>query len=424
MKILIIGGGGREHALAWKLAQNPRVSQLYAFPMNGGLAQLADPIPVDRRATIKELATYASGEGIDLTVVGPEALLCSGIVDVFNSRGLKVFGPPQSGAKIEGSKVWAKDFMDKYNIPTARSETFQDYEKALNYVMGQELPIVIKADGLAAGKGVTVAQTPQQAKDALHDCLVGNVFGAAGIKVIVEECLFGQEASILALTDGENILPMLPAQDHKPLLDGGQGPNTGGMGAICPTPLVDDKVYNEAMTKVFEPVLRGFQAEGIKYSGVLYAGLMVTDQGVKVLEFNCRFGDPEAQAVLPLLDSDLLGLMEATLEGQLHRTTIRWRENKTCVTVVMASKGYPGKYPKQRAIEGLDNFGQKDPDLVVFQAGTTLKGNQVVTNGGRVLGVTAVGDSPADARQKAYSAVDQIHFEGAQYRKDIGAKAL
>jgi len=424
MKVLVLGGGGREHTLAWKLAQSPRVSRLFAYPMNAGLAELAEPISLRGSASIEDLARFADKEGMDLTVVGPEAMLCAGIADAFAERGLRLFGPNQKAARLEGSKVWTKYFLEKYNIPTAASRTFDDYDAALGYAMEQEYPLVIKADGLAAGKGVTVARTPQQAKKALKACLVDGFFGAAGKQVLVEECLTGQEASILALVDGEHLLPLLAAQDHKPLLDGDRGPNTGGMGAICPTPLITDQVRRQVIDQIFTPVLRGLVAESIHYVGVLYAGLMITEDGPKVLEFNCRFGDPEAQAVLPLLESDLLELLQATLDGRLDQCNVKWREGKSCVTVVMASGGYPGAYEKQIPIHGLEKFDPQDRDTIVFHAGTQRVGRDIVTAGGRVLGVTAVGDSAADARQRAYAAVEKIHFKGAQYRKDIGAKAI
>jgi len=424
MKVLVIGGGGREHTLAWKLARSPRVERLYAHPMNAGLAELCEPVTLQGGADADELAAFVAKEGIDLTVVGPEAMLCAGIADTFADRGLRVFGPSQAAARIEGSKIWAKNFMEKYQVPTAASRTFEDYDEALGYVMEHDYPVVIKADGLAAGKGVTVARTPQEAKSALKACLVDGVFGVAGRQVLVEECLMGQEASILALVDGEHILPLLAAQDHKPLLDGDKGPNTGGMGAICPTPLVTEPIREMIIKEVFRPVLRGMVAEDIRYVGVLYAGLMINEAGAKILEFNCRFGDPEAQAVLPLLESDLLDLIEATIEGRLDGCNVQWREGKSCVTVVMASGGYPGKYEKQIPITGLKKFDPKDRDTIIFHAGTQLVGREVVTSGGRVLGVTAVGDSAEDARQRAYAAVEKIHFKGAQYRKDIGAKAI
>lgn len=424
MKVLIIGGGGREHAIAWKLAQSSQLGQLIAHPLNGGLADLAEPAEMLSGTSPEEIARYADRAGIDLTIVGPEAMLCAGIADLFEERGLRIFGPNRKAARIEGSKVWAKEFLKKYRIPAARDTVFDDYTAALNYVMEQNYPVVVKADGLAAGKGVTVARTPREARDALKAILVDKVFGAAGQRVVVEECLVGQEASLLALTDGEHLLPLLAAQDHKPLLDADQGPNTGGMGAICPTPLVTEAIRQQVLDEILQPVLRGFLAEGIKYTGILYAGLMMTAGGPKVLEFNCRFGDPEAQAVLPLLDTDLLNLMLSTLDGTLHRGHVDWRDGKTCVSVVMASGGYPGKYEKQIPIKGLHAFDPKDRDLMVFHAGTQRIGRDIVTSGGRVLNVTAIGDSPEDARKRAYEAVDKIHFDGAQYRKDIGSKAL
>lgn len=424
MKVLVIGGGGREHTLAWKLAQSDRISQLYAYPTNGGLDLIAKPLPLQDKATPRELAAAAARDKIDLTIVGPEAYLCDGIVDVFQQRGLRIFGPVKSAARLEGSKIWAKEFMKKNNIPTADFEVFDQYDAALEYVMDRDYPVVVKASGLAAGKGVTVARTPRQAKEALKTAMVDHAFGSSGDRVVIEECLVGQEASVLAFTDGESLLPMLAAQDHKPLLDGDEGPNTGGMGAICPTPLVDENLRLEVIDKVLRPVVRGMEAEGIKYVGVIYAGLMIDKGKCSVLEFNCRFGDPEAQAILPLMDCDLLDLIEASVDGTLSESNLKWREGKTCVTVVMASGGYPGKYERGFPIEGLDRFDPQDRDLIVFHAGTATRGDKVITAGGRVLTVSAVGDSARDARENAYSGVEKIEFKGAQYRTDIGSKAL
>jgi phosphoribosylamine---glycine ligase len=425
MKILVIGGGGREHVLAWKLAQSPRVQTLYAWPDNGGLDEIAIAAPLEKGAGAAQLADFAKKQGIDLTVVGPEALLCEGIVDLFEEKGLRIFGPNKKAAQIEGSKFWAKDLMKKYGVPTAEYEKFDIFDTALASVKNKNrFPVVIKADGLAAGKGVTVAQNLEEAEAALRENFLEGKFGDAGKRVIVEECLTGQEASLIAFVDGKTVLPMLPAQDHKPLLDGDKGPNTGGMGAICPTPLVDEKMQAEILEKVFQPMLKGFQSEGIQFKGVLYAGLMIEEAGPKVLEFNCRFGDPEAQAILPLMQTDLSELLEATIDGKLEGVHIQWKEGKTCVTVVLASGGYPGGYKKGVPIEGLDEFDSDSQDVIIFHAGTARDRNMVVTSGGRVLGVTAVGQSAQDAREKAYQAVEKIHFDAVQYRKDIGRKAL
>jgi len=424
MKVLIIGGGGREHALVWKLAQSPLVSQIFAHPLNAGLAQLAEPVDVHGKATAFELVRFVERNKIELTVVGPESLLCAGIVDTFNNRGQRIFGPNQKAAQIESSKSWAKEFMLRCNIPTASHKVFMDYDPALEYVMEGEFPVVIKVDGLAAGKGVTVARNPKEAKKALQEALIYQAFGAAGRKVIIEEYLQGQEVSLLAITDGQHALPLLPAQDHKPLLDGDQGPNTGGMGAICPIPLVDEELKSKIMEEVFHPALKGFLGEGIQYTGVLYAGLMITQDGLKVLEFNCRFGDPEIQAILPLMKTDLLAIFNDAIDGRIAHSTIRWRENKTCVTVVMASHGYPGNSTKRVLIRGLHHFDPKDTDTQIFHAATQGTEPEILTSGGRVLGVTAVGDSPVDARENAYRAVDKIEFNGACYRKDIGLKAV
>ncbi|SHJ38293.1 phosphoribosylamine--glycine ligase [Desulfofundulus thermosubterraneus] len=419
MKVLVVGGGGREHALVWKLKQSPRVKEIFCAPGNAGIASLARCVPIGAE-DISGLVAFARQEKIDLTVVGPEGPLTMGIVDSFNEAGLAIFGPNARAAAIEGSKVLAKELMAKYGIPTARFATFSDAGEAVAYIRQLNAPCVVKADGLAAGKGVVVCRTVEEALEAVGDIMVKGVFGAAGSRVVVEEYLTGQEVSILAFTDGKTVIPMLPAQDHKQVYDGDQGPNTGGMGAYAPAPVCTPEVYQTALEKILIPTVRAMAAEGRPYRGVLYAGLMVTDEGAKVLEFNARFGDPEAQPVLMLLETDLVEIIEAVLSGRLAEKEIRWRPG-AAVCVVLASAGYPGPYRKGYPISGLDRV---PPDVMVFHAGTALEDGRVVTAGGRVLGVTAAAGTIAAAIEKAYAAVEQIHFEGMHYRRDIGRKAL
>jgi len=421
MKVLVVGGGGREHALVWKIAQSPRVGKIYCAPGNAGIAQMAECLSISAE-DVKGLTARAEKEKIDLTVVGPEAPLTLGMVDIFRARGLRVFGPSQKAAEIEGSKAFTKELMKKYGIPTGESETFTDPAAAVKYVKGKGAPLVVKADGLAAGKGVIICRTVEEALSALDLILVQKAFGAAGAKVVVEEFLEGEEASFLAFTDGETVLPLPTSQDHKAIYDNDQGPNTGGMGAYSPAPVVTEKVHREAMEKVLIPTVRGMAREGRKYQGVLYAGLMIKDEKPKVLEFNARFGDPEAQPLLMRLKSDLIPVLEATIDGKLSHHKMEL-EDRASVCVVVASGGYPGSYEKGKVISGLQEAARVR-DAFVFHAGTALKEGRVVTNGGRVLGVTALGNGIQEAIQRAYEAVAKISWEGAYYRKDIGHKAL
>lgn len=418
MRLLVVGSGGREHALTWKLAQSDKVDKIYCAPGNAGMAELAELVPIDPE-DIDGLAEFAARNGIDLTVVGPEAPLVRGLVDVFEEKGLKAFGPRRRAARLEGSKSFAKTFMTKYGIPTAPYRIFDDPEEARRYIRSRGAPAVVKADGLAAGKGVSVATSVEEAERAVEDVMVRKVFGSAGEKVVVEDCLYGEEVSVLALTDGKAVLPLLPCQDHKRVFDGDKGPNTGGMGAYCPVPVYTPEVHRAVREKILEPLVAGMAEEGCPYTGVIYAGLMITEEGPQVLEFNCRFGDPEAQPLVVLLKSDLLELMEAVLEGRLSEARVDWYEG-AAVCVVMASQGYPGPYEKGKPIYGLE----KVCDAVVFHAGTALTGGRVVTSGGRVLGVTARGKDIQEAVDKAYRAVGQISFEGVHYRKDIAYRAL
>ena len=421
MKVLVIGGGGREHALVWKLAQSPRVSQIYCAPGNAGIAELAECVPVGATEVAKLLA-FAVERGIDFTVVGPEAPLCAGIVDAFLERGLKIFGPRQAGARLEGSKVFCKELFLKAGVPTARAEVFTNPADARVYVRQVGAPIVVKADGLAAGKGVIVAQSVAEAEQAIAEIMEQRVFGAAGAQVVIEECLTGQEASVMAVTDGKTYRILAAAQDHKRIFDGDQGPNTGGMGTYSPTPVVTAEL-DGVLDEIFTRTLAGLRAEGIEYRGVLYAGLMLTPAGVKLLEYNCRFGDPETQVVVPRMDFDLLDVLEACADGRLDQLTLRWKP-AAAVCVVMAAPGYPGQYPQGLPIDGLKDAAAL-ANVCVFHAGTKRDAaGRVVTDGGRVLGVTALGaDLPAAVTQ-AYDAVGRIHFDGAQYRRDIAHRAL
>lgn len=419
MKILVVGGGGREHAIVWKLAQSSLADEIYCAPGNAGIAELADCVNIAAE-DVDTLLEFAEAEDIDLTVVGPEAPLAKGIVDKFVAAGRKIFGPSQAAALIEGSKELAKQIMEKYDIPTAKYASFTDAAAAKAYVDEMGAPIVVKADGLAAGKGVVVAMTIDEAKAAVDDMLCGNAFGDAGAKVVIEEYLDGEEVSVLAFTDGYNVLPMVSAQDHKRVFDNDEGPNTGGMGAYSPAPVYTAELADEVLQRVLKPAVDGMRAEGRLYKGVLYAGLMLTKDGVKVLEFNARFGDPETQAVLYRLKSDLVEIMLAVIDGTLADVTLEWTQDPA-VCVVVASGGYPGKYAKGQAISGLD---EQVPGAYVFHAGTALVGQQIVANGGRVLGVTAHGASIREAIDTAYRMVDKIHYEGCFSRRDIGHRAL
>ncbi|MCS7049304.1 MAG: phosphoribosylamine--glycine ligase [Verrucomicrobiae bacterium] len=421
MNVLVIGGGGREHALVWKLKQSDRVRRIWCAPGNAGIAELAECVPI-AATDIEKLATFASEHRVDLTVVGPEAPLCAGVVDVFAARGLRIFGPTRAAAQLEGSKAFCKQLLLEAGVPTAAAQIFSDAAAARAHVRKQGAPIVVKADGLAAGKGVVVAGTVAEAEQAITDIMERRVFGAAGERVVIEECLGGEEASVMALTDGQTYRLLAPAQDHKRVFDGDRGPNTGGMGAYSPAPVVSAR-WEPAIHEIFQRTLAGLRARGITYRGVLYAGLMMTAEGPKVLEFNCRFGDPETQVVLPRLDSDLVEVLEACVTGTLSSCPLRWHDN-AAVCVVMAAAGYPGEYRRGDVIEGLPAVSGL-ANVCVFHAGTKRDGTgRVVTDGGRVLGVTAWEHNLAAAVARAYRAVAQVRFAGAQYRRDIAARAL
>ncbi|KAB0664186.1 phosphoribosylamine--glycine ligase [Oryzomonas japonica] len=421
MKVLVVGGGGREHALVWKIAQSPLVTKVFCAPGNPGIGALAENLPI-RVDELDKLLAFAQAEGIGLTVVGPEQPLSLGIVDLFEEHGLKVFGPRKNAAIIEASKAFSKDLMQKYGVPTAAYGVFTEVGPAEAFIDRTGVPIVVKADGLAAGKGVIIAQTRDEAVGAVRDMLSGNAFGSAGSRVVIEEFLTGEEASFLAITDGTNIIPLASAQDHKAVFDGDKGPNTGGMGAYSPAPVVTRAVHDTAMAEVLRRTVDGMAAEGRPYRGVLYAGLMVKDGRVKTLEFNARFGDPECQPLLMRMKSDIVPVLMAVAEGNLAGRTIEWHD-KAAVCVVMASEGYPGDYRKGDAISGLDKAAELD-DVVVFHAGTAAKGGACVTSGGRVLGVTALGATVQQAIERAYQGVGRITWQGVQYRTDIGKKAL
>ncbi|HHC5002518.1 phosphoribosylamine--glycine ligase [Serratia marcescens] len=423
MNILIIGNGGREHALAWKAAQSPLADKVYVAPGNAGTALEANLENVAIAATdIPALVAFAQSHDIGLTIVGPEAPLVIGVVDAFQAAGLKIFGPSQAAAQLEGSKAFTKDFLARHRIPTAEYENFTEVEPALAYVRRKGAPIVIKADGLAAGKGVIVAMTLQEAEEAVRDMLAGNAFGDAGHRIVVEEFLDGEEASFIVMVDGENVVPMATSQDHKRVGDGDTGPNTGGMGAYSPAPVVTDEIHRRAMDQVIWPTVRGMAAEGNTYVGFLYAGLMIAADGQpKVIEFNCRFGDPETQPIMLRLRSDLVGLCLAGAEGRLNEKSSDWDE-RPALGVVLAAGGYPGDYRNGEVIQGLPQ--QESADGKVFHAGTRLQGDDVVTSGGRVLCVTALGDTVAQAQQRAYQLAEGIQWPGSFCRKDIGYRAI
>lgn len=423
MKILIVGNGGREHALAWKARQSPKVRKVFVAPGNAGTAIEPGIENIAILATgIPELLAFARQEKIDLTIVGPEVPLTMGIVDAFQQAGLPCFGPTAQAAQLEGSKRYCKEFMVRYGIPTAKYQSFTDQSEAIAYIKGQGAPIVVKADGLAAGKGVVVAQTEAEAINAVTDMLSGNVFGTAGSRVVIEEFLKGEEASFIVIADGKQALAMATSQDHKARDNGDIGPNTGGMGAYSPAPLVTPEIHQRVMREVIEPTLAGMAADGNPYIGFLYAGLMVLPDGsVKVLEFNCRFGDPETQPIMMRLKSDLVELCEFALAGKLDQAHSEW-DSRSALGVVMAAGGYPDAYGQGAVIGGLPEHGTDG--CKVFHAGTRLQGNDVVTSGGRVLCVCALGDTIKQAQDKAYELVGQIHWENAYYRTDIGFKAI
>ena len=446
MKVLIIGQGGREHAIAWKIKQSSRLRKLYCAPGNGGIARVAENIPI-KADSLNGLAGFCEKEKIDLTIVGPEGPLASGIADLFKKRNLRIFGPGKAGARLEGSKVFMKELCRDEGIASADFEIFDDAGKAKDFIKSRPVPVVIKADGLAAGKGVIVAKTKAEALNAVDNIMVKRIFGSAGDKVIVEECLEGEEASIIVVSDGENIVPLASSQDHKRIFDGDKGGNTGGMGAYSPAPIVTDEIFDMTISKIIIPAIRGMKKRNAPARGVLYAGIMISNDEPKLLEFNVRFGDPETQAILPRLNSDLLELIESATDGSLKDYSLNW-SGKSCVCVVMASGGYPGKYEKGKEISGIEKALELE-DTLVFHAGTTygdrsrhdtptgtglssgsivsgqdLSPSRVLTNGGRVLNVVALGEDLKEAIDKAYRACKLIKFDGAYYRKDIGYRAI
>ncbi|MEI7542709.1 MAG: phosphoribosylamine--glycine ligase [bacterium] len=422
MNILVIGSGGREHAIVWCVAKSKNIDKIYCAPGNAGTSSIAENIDI-QIDDIKGLLEFAKKKAIGLTIVGPEIPLVNGIVDIFEAEGLKIFGPNKDASQMEGSKAFTKNLFEKYNIPTADFREFVDSDKAKNYIKENMIyPIVIKADGLAAGKGVIIAETQAQALDAVQDIMNNKKFGAAGTKIVIEEFLEGEEASILAFTDGKTVLALPPSQDHKRIFDNDLGPNTGGMGAYAPAPLITPLLAERIKNEILLPTVAALKSEGITYKGILYAGIMMTKNGPKVLEYNVRFGDPETQAVLPLLKTDLVELCLASAEGRLKDIKLEL-EDKAAITVVLASKGYPGDYEKNIEITGLDSFKNMN-DVMAFHAGTTRQNNKVVTSGGRVINITAVAKDIKSAIEKVYNNIDKIHFEGVYYRKDVGKKGL
>lgn len=416
MKILVVGGGAREHAICYKLAQSAREPELYAVPGNPGISELAQCVPI-KDTEVERITEFAVEKGVDLVVVGPEVPLTMGLTDLLEDRGIRVFGPDKNCARLEGSKRFTKKFLDKYNIPTAAYKEFDNKEELIENIGIFGFPMVIKADGLAAGKGVVIAEDESVARKAIEDMMGKRKFGSAGDRVVVEEFLTGREASCLCFVDGDSIVPMESAQDYKRIFEGDKGPNTGGMGTYSPNKVFTKELEEEIRIKILDPTLKGFKKEGLNFHGVLFIGLMISDHGPKVIEFNTRFGDPETESVLMRLESDLLEIMEAVTEDRLKNINIRWSKRSACC-VVAASEGYPGEYPKGRVIRGLELI--TDPDVVVFHAGTKVQNGELVTNGGRVLAVTAIGNTPKDARDRAFANIEKISFEGMQYRKDIG----
>jgi len=422
MKVLVVGGGGREHALVWKLSQSPVVRKIYAAPGNAGMHRKAELVELapDR---VQDLALFAACQKIDLTVVGPELPLTLGIVDEFEKRGLRILGPTQAASQIEGSKAFAKQFMQTHHIPTASFMVFEDPSAARTFLRSAAYPLVIKADGLAAGKGAVVCKDKEEATATIDRMMVAQEFGQAGARVVIEKFLEGEEITVMAFTDGQTVVPMVSSQDHKAAFDGGTGPNTGGMGAYAPTRVLDSRLLQQIQDEVLEQTVSGLAEEGRAFKGILYAGLMITRQGPKVIEFNCRFGDPETQVVLPLLDGDLVEIFLSIIEGDLKLANVQWREGGSAC-VVLASGGYPGPYEKGKPISGLRAGRDKSDDLFYFHAGTRWLKDHYETDGGRVLGVTAVGRDVQAAVSRAYQEVDRIRFEGMHYRRDIGFRAL
>ena len=420
MNILVIGSGGREHALCWKIKQSPKVKKLYCAPGNGGIAGIAECVNIQPQ-DVEALLKFALEKKIDLTVVGPEVSLVAGIVDAFVQKGLKIFGPSKDAAQLEGSKVFAKEFLHRRNIPTAIYKVFTQSAEAFDFLTKAQFPLVIKADGIAAGKGVYICKNLAEGQVAVNDIMVDKIFGNAGDRIVVEECLSGPEASILAICDGKHFFVLPSAQDHKRIFDDDLGPNTGGMGSYSPAPVVTSQVLDTVISRIIEPTVRGMYQEGIPFKGVLYAGVMLTADGPFVLEFNTRFGDPETQSILPRLKTDLVEIMTAACDGRLNEIKVQW-DTRPCVCVVMTSGGYPGKYQNGFEIKGLSSV--TDEDTVVFHAGTKNDGGTIVTAGGRVLGVTSLGSNLEKAIAKAYEAVEKIEFEHMFFRRDIAQKAL
>ena len=421
MKVLVIGGGGREHAVCKKLSESPLVTELLCAPGNAGIAQVARCVPDVKATDVPAIVVLAKAEQVDFVCVTPDDPLALGCVDALEEAGIAAFGPNAQAAQMEASKIFSKNLMHKYGIPTAKSEVFTDADAALAYLAAQQAPIVVKADGLALGKGVVVAQTIEEARQAVEEMMRGGKFGKSGARVLIEECMFGREVTVLCFCDGKTIVPMRASQDHKRVFDGDKGPNTGGMGAFAPSPLYTEEIAKRTEQEILLPTLRAMNAEGITFKGVLYVGLMLMAQGPKVVEYNARFGDPETQAVLPLLESDLMEIMMAVREQRLSGMDIRWKE-QAAACIVLASGGYPGKYESGKVISGLEDA--QAMGATVYHAGTKLVDGAYVTAGGRVLGVTALGNTLADAVHGAYAAAEKIHFEGAHMRRDIGSRDL
>lgn len=427
MRILVVGSGGREHALCWKIAQSTKCSKIYCAPGNGGIANVAELVNIEAD-DVDSLLKFAKSNRIDFTVVGPEAALVKGIVDRFQKEGLRIFGPTKDCAAIEGSKIFAKRLMQRALVPTAAFEVFSDFDAAVKYASGRKLPLVVKADGLCAGKGVVICKTIDDVKAALKTMMVDRVFGASGDKIIIEDCLFGEEASIIVLSDGKKIVPLASSQDHKRIFDGDMGANTGGMGAYSPAPVVTEALFKEIIDKMLRPIIDTLAKEGTPYRGVLYAGIMITKDGPFVLEFNARFGDPETQAIMPRLKSDLVEAMERSAAGNLANLSLVW-DPRPCVSVVAASGGYPNKFDRGMEIKGLDEAAAMK-DVIIFHAGTKLGRRAtdaqglLITSGGRVLNITALGDNMQEAMDNCYNAVRAVHFDKMHYRRDIGARAI
>jgi phosphoribosylamine--glycine ligase len=419
MDILIIGSGGREHAIAWKVSQSPKAQKVFMLPGNPGTSQIATNVEDVSVEDYASVASFCKTNQIDLVIVGPEVPLAEGLVDSLSDANIRCFGPGKSAAEIESSKVFSKDFMMRHNIPTARYAVFTQLEDALSYLDKVDHPIVIKASGLAAGKGVILPETDDESEATLKSIMIDKAFGDAGDEVVIEERMTGQEVSLMAFTDGTSVVPMIPAQDHKRLLDGDEGPNTGGMGAYAPAPVFTNELLKETIIKVLQPAVDGLREEGRKFVGVLYAGLMLTPNGIRVLEFNCRFGDPETQVVLPLLETDLVEIAEACVDGRLNQLNIQWKD-EAAVCVVLASKGYPEKPEKGQVV----SFGELPEDMICFHAGTKQNGTDVITAGGRVFGLTAWADDIESAIDTVYANIKNVSFDGMQYRTDIAHRAL